>query len=328
MIIIGSLKVLRVALLSAALITPQTASASSEFDFGQWAQNKIDTLKEEAIEGTNNFNNVTSSIADELSKASEKAGNITSDFAGDLADNGKRAAFAGVMVYLGECPKFYKEIPKIPAVVAPKLAETFQAHSEDPSQDKAFCVHAAKEGISKAISEDMTTSTEQEKTAVQWIARDHAAVVCNDALMATLTKMECIRMEHPPQYEEAVKLRLLLDVLTEDSLRAELDKICGEHSSGFRLYLDHGVVTARGPEPASQSAQRLLLPGLTALFGVGIVVAATTAIMAARRAVHRHGAYHRAGVEDEEEALGGEVEGAEESASRSLLLAAEPGAKL
>jgi len=73
----------------------------------------------------------------------------------------------------------------------------------------------------------MGGASDQEKFAVKMSLQELTGQVCTDDLMEALETMEDIRRDHREQYRMAIGDRLLLRVITEDALRAELADYCG-----------------------------------------------------------------------------------------------------
>jgi hypothetical protein len=199
-----------------------------------WVKGELQGLEHEAVQGSRIVSNLTSQGSQILSNATATVGhglvtslNTTSSVAGQLADKGKRAAIGALLWSSGKCPSFYRHLPEVPKVLAPLLASALQDETRDPSGSQDHCARAVVASLGDYI-DGLDQQSESDKTVLKWIGFDRSSTVCSEQLMESLRTMEPIRQSYAEQYKMAVTDRLLLDVITEEALREELGKFCGE----------------------------------------------------------------------------------------------------
>jgi len=201
-----------------------------------------------------------------------------------VAEKSKKVAFIAALTYLGTCPEYYAHITDIPLVLAPKLALSLQKYFGDPSESEQACQAAVKVGLEACVNEYMEGRNEQEQIAVKWIALDQAQTICNKRLMESLHLFESIRRDYPRQYIEALHIKLLLDVVTEERIKPVLLDVCGGPQAlrkNVRLY-------SLGHKPAQRAAHSSVAPivgAISALLSASLLVA----VISRRRAQHEHG---------------------------------------
>merc|ERR1712107_681191 len=134
------------------------------------------------------------------------------------------------------------------------------------------CRSIAGAALVEADSE-LAGSSDQEKLAVKLSMEELMEKVCTDDLMEALSSMEEIRTDHSEQYRMAIGDRLLLRVLTEERLRAELIEYCGGDTEGSQLFSDRHLEgdSARASLPLSS----LLLPVAAASLFLAATVVVT-----------------------------------------------------
>lgn len=274
-----------------------------KFDFGDlgaitnvsaWKEN-LDAAKELTLKASQQAVDASTQVGKQVGSQDivGEVRNMSSTFTTGLTENGKRTAFYAVLTYLGKCPSMYAALPKVPEILAPKLAEALQSHPEDPSTSREACTDAVKTGIRSALGEHMTTHNEQERNAVEWIAMDRASQVCTDTLMSALKTTECIRHFYPAPYMLAVRDELLLKVLLDNMLQSELDKVCwGKQHSQKQIGLF--TTAGRGDVVVSDTAEH---PALVAPHRAPWLVAALLAVAGLLVMVRRS---HRVGTAGEE----------------------------
>lgn len=231
--------------------------------------------------------NASHQVGSELGKLESEAENATSQLTnassgvlGGAARQGKKVAFTAALAYLGTCHEYFAQLSRIREVSVPRLAEAFQGQRGDPSASEVECNAAVQEGLEATIDAYMKDRQSEEVLAVKWITADRAHVLCNEKLMRALQLYESIREKYPKQYEEALQDKLLLEIVTEELVAVELDRICG-HTGGFRkdsrLFSEIRPAAPAGDGRGASVARRAAA-ALLALAGASLLAA-----LAARR---------------------------------------------
>jgi len=210
-----------------------------------------------------------SAIVTQVTPALASAQNSTLSALDGVRHGGERAAVKALLWASGKCPELWKLLPAAPTQLAQILAEALASSKQSPSDSKASCSKAAQAGLEGTVDREMADASDEEKYALKIALREMMDKVCTDDLMEALKTMEIIRHDHREQYQMAIGDRLLLRVLTEDVLRAELSDFCGgsegsEEVSG--LFAERPEVDAGFPAPlfgplAFLAAAALLVAG-------------------------------------------------------------------
>mmetsp|Transcript_19316 Transcript_19316/g.58030 ORF Transcript_19316/g.58030 Transcript_19316/m.58030 type:complete len:333 (-) Transcript_19316:74-1072(-) len=260
---------------------PNRQELLQEFDFGGWAQHALQQTGGGVLQATRQVTQTSKQVGSALGKlesqaanASGQLGNLSAVLLGGATEEGKAVAFSAVLAYLGTCREYFALLPDIPPAVAPGLAKTLQGIVGDPSRSSQDCEAAVKEGMDAEVSARMKGRKGEEQMAIGWLAADRAHILCGEKLMKALELFEAIRLKYPEQYKEALHDKLLLEVVTEEVVAEELDRVCG-HKGGWRkndmrLFTESG--DARVPAAAAELASvRLHTAALALLAGASLL---------------------------------------------------------